>query len=93
MIGSLLYLMITRPDIQFIVCLCERFQAIPRFSHRTAVQGIFRYLKHTHSSLGFSILLLLHWILLVLPMLIVGCGIDRKRTSGTCHFLRSSLVC
>jgi hypothetical protein len=47
MIGSLLYLTATRPDIQFIVELCTRFQASPRSSHRMAVQRIFRYLKHT----------------------------------------------
>jgi hypothetical protein len=34
MIGSLLYLTSTRPDIQFSVCLCARFQASPRTSHR-----------------------------------------------------------
>jgi isopentenyldiphosphate isomerase len=45
MIGSLLYLTTTRPDIQFIVCLCARFQASSRSSHRTAVQRIFSYLK------------------------------------------------
>jgi hypothetical protein len=37
MIGSLLYLTVTRPDIQFIMCLCARFQAFPRSSHQTAV--------------------------------------------------------
>jgi hypothetical protein len=37
MIGSLLYLMATRPDIQFSVCLCARFQASPRTSHQQAV--------------------------------------------------------
>jgi hypothetical protein len=47
MIGSLLYLTVTGSDIQFIVCLCARFQASPRSSHRTVVQRIFRYLKHT----------------------------------------------
>jgi hypothetical protein len=47
MIGSLLYLTVTRPDIQFIVGLCARFQASPRSSHRTTVQRVFRYLKHT----------------------------------------------
>jgi hypothetical protein len=47
MIGSLLYLTATRPNIQFVVCLCARFQASPRSSHRTAIQRIFRYLKHT----------------------------------------------
>jgi hypothetical protein len=45
MIGSLLYLMATRPDIQFNVCLCARFQASPRTSHRQAVKRIFRYLQ------------------------------------------------
>jgi hypothetical protein len=38
MIGSLLYLTATRPDIQFSVCLCARFQASPRTSHRQAVK-------------------------------------------------------
>jgi hypothetical protein len=45
MIGSLLYLTVTRSNIQFTVCLCACFQASPRSSHRTAVQRIFRYLK------------------------------------------------
>jgi isopentenyldiphosphate isomerase len=47
MISSLLYLTAIQPDIQFIVCLCARFQASLRSSHQTAVQQIFRYLKHT----------------------------------------------
>jgi hypothetical protein len=47
MIGSLLYLTAMRPDIQFSVCLCARFQASPRTSHRQAVKRIFRYLRHT----------------------------------------------
>ncbi|WVZ89696.1 hypothetical protein U9M48_036065 [Paspalum notatum var. saurae] len=47
MIGSLLYLTATRPDIQFTVCLCARYQASPRTSHRQAVKRIFRYLKFT----------------------------------------------
>jgi isopentenyldiphosphate isomerase len=38
MIGSLLYLMVTRPDIQFVVCLCARFQASPHSSHQMIVQ-------------------------------------------------------
>jgi hypothetical protein len=33
MIGSLLYLMAMRTDIQFSLCLCARFQASPRISH------------------------------------------------------------
>jgi hypothetical protein len=93
MIGSLLYLTATRPDIQFVMGLCARFQSSPRSSHWAAVQRVFRYLKHTlefeiwysaSSSLdlvGFS------------NADFVGCGIGRKSTSGTCHFLGSSLIC
>jgi hypothetical protein len=92
MIGSLLYLTATRSDIQFSVCLCARFQASPRTSHRLAVKRIFRYLRHTldfglwysaSSSLalhGFS------------DADFAGCRLDRKSTSGTCQFLGSSLV-
>jgi hypothetical protein len=69
------------------------FQASPRSSHRTTVQRNFRHLKHTpkfriwystSSSLdliGFS------------NADFTGYGIDRKSTSGTCHFLGASLVC
>jgi hypothetical protein len=46
-IDSLLYLTAIRPDIQFVVGLCVRFQASPRSSHQMIVQQIFRYLKHT----------------------------------------------
>jgi hypothetical protein len=38
MIGSLLYLTVTRLDIQFTVGLCARFQSSPRSSHWTVVQ-------------------------------------------------------
>ena len=38
MIGSLLYLIVCRPDIQFSVCLCARFQVDPKESHRTVVK-------------------------------------------------------
>jgi hypothetical protein len=93
MIGSLLYLIATRSDIQFTVGLCACFQSSPRSSHRTAVQCIFRYLKDT---LEFGI-----WYSASSSLDLVGfsdadfagCGIDRKSTCGTCHFLRSSLVC
>nr|GEX16248.1 retrovirus-related Pol polyprotein from transposon TNT 1-94 [Tanacetum cinerariifolium] len=45
MIGSLLYLTASRPDIMFSVCLCARFQEAPKTSHLEAVKRIFRYLK------------------------------------------------
>jgi hypothetical protein len=38
MIGSLLYLTATRPDIQFAVCLCTCFQDSPHTSHHQAIQ-------------------------------------------------------
>ena len=47
MIGSLLYLTASRPDIMFSTCLCARYQADPKDSHMTAVKRIFRYLKGT----------------------------------------------
>ena len=47
MIGSLLYLTTSRPDIMFSTCLCARFQADPKESHLIAVKRIFRYLKGT----------------------------------------------
>ena len=57
MISSLLYLTATRLDIQFVLCLCARFQASPRTSHRQAVKRIFRPLSHVCVvSLGFVIL-------------------------------------
>ncbi|WVZ58667.1 LOW QUALITY PROTEIN: hypothetical protein U9M48_008909 [Paspalum notatum var. saurae] len=90
MIGSLLYLTATRPDIQFAVCLCARYQASPRISH--PVKRIFRYLKFTPElglwySLGSSVSLrgfsdADH----------AGCRIDRKSTPGTCQLLGTSLV-
>ncbi|CAM8953608.1 unnamed protein product [Rhodiola kirilowii] len=47
MIGSLLYLTTSRPDLMFSVCQCARFQAEPRESHVKAVKRILRYLKGT----------------------------------------------
>ncbi|GKA03849.1 putative ribonuclease H-like domain-containing protein [Tanacetum coccineum] len=45
MIGSLMYLTTSRPDIMFVVCACARFQVTPKVSHLYAVKRIFRYLK------------------------------------------------
>lgn len=47
MIGSLLYLMATRPNIQFAVCLCACFQSSPRMFHCQAIKWILRYLRFT----------------------------------------------
>ncbi|GKB15992.1 ribonuclease H-like domain, reverse transcriptase, RNA-dependent DNA polymerase [Tanacetum coccineum] len=45
MIGSLIYLTSSRPDIMFAVCVCARYQVNPKVSHHHAVKRIFRYLK------------------------------------------------
>ncbi|GJR74308.1 putative ribonuclease H-like domain-containing protein [Tanacetum coccineum] len=44
MIGSLMYLTASRPDIMFVVCVCARFQVTPKASHQNAVKRIFRRL-------------------------------------------------
>ncbi|GKA18476.1 putative ribonuclease H-like domain-containing protein [Tanacetum coccineum] len=45
MIGSLMYLTASRPDIMFVVCACARFQVLPKVLHLHAMKRIFRYLK------------------------------------------------
>lgn len=45
MIGCLMYLTASRPDITFVVCLCARHQVQPKVSHLNAVKRIFRYLR------------------------------------------------
>ena len=47
MIGSLIYLTASRPNVMFYVCLCVRFQACPKESHLIAIKRIFRYLFST----------------------------------------------
>ncbi|GKF20853.1 hypothetical protein Tco_0069491 [Tanacetum coccineum] len=45
MIGSLMYLTASRPDIMYAVCVCSCFQVTPKISHLNAVKRIFKYLK------------------------------------------------
>ena len=47
MIGSLLYLTASRPDIMYSVCLCARFQSCPKEFHLSVVKRILKYLKGT----------------------------------------------
>ncbi|GJU49056.1 hypothetical protein Tco_1218611, partial [Tanacetum coccineum] len=51
MIGSLMYLTASRPNIMFVVCVCARHQVTPKECHLHAVKRIFRYLKG-HPTLG-----------------------------------------
>ncbi|KAJ9567318.1 hypothetical protein OSB04_003284 [Centaurea solstitialis] len=92
MIGSLLYLTATRPDIMFATCFCARFQATPKESHLAAVKRILRYLKGT-PELGL-------WYPKDSSFELIsftdsdygGCKLDRKSTSGSCQFLGDKLV-
>ncbi|PKU67425.1 Retrovirus-related Pol polyprotein from transposon TNT 1-94 [Dendrobium catenatum] len=49
MIGSLLYMSASQPDIMFSIYLCARFQADPKESHLTAVKRTLRYLLGTQN--------------------------------------------
>lgn len=51
MIGSLLYLSASRPDIMYSVCACARYQSDPKISHLKAVKRIVKYISDT-SDLG-----------------------------------------
>jgi hypothetical protein len=92
MIGSLLYLCASRPDIMLSVCMCARFQANPKEVHLRAIKRIMRYLVYTPK---FGL-----WYPKVSTFDLIeysdadyaGCKIDRKSTSGTCQFLGRSLV-
>ena len=46
-IGSLLYLTTSRPDIAFSVGVCACFQAAHKESHMTAIKRIIRYVNRT----------------------------------------------
>ncbi|GKF97530.1 hypothetical protein Tco_0293351 [Tanacetum coccineum] len=47
MVGSLMYLTSSRPDLVFAVCMCARYQAKPTKKHLEVIKRIFRYLKGT----------------------------------------------
>jgi hypothetical protein len=91
MIGSLLYVTASRPDVMFSVCMCARFQASLRESHLKATKRILRYLKHTQDVglwypkgakfelIGYS------------DSEYAGDKVERS-TSGTCQLLGRPLV-
>nr|GFC23280.1 hypothetical protein [Tanacetum cinerariifolium] len=82
MIGSLMYVTSSRPDIMFATCMCARYQANPNEHHVSAVKRIFRYLKGT-INLG-------HWypkdsgfdLTAYSEADHAGCHLDLKSTSG-----------
>jgi hypothetical protein len=91
-IGSLLYLCASRPDIMFRVCMCARFQATPKECHMRTVKRIMRYLILT-LNLGLWYPKGSHFDLIGYSDVdYARCKVDRKSTSGTCQFLSRSLV-
>ncbi|GJT38685.1 putative ribonuclease H-like domain-containing protein [Tanacetum coccineum] len=92
MIGSLMYLTASRPDIMYAVCVCSRFQVTPKTSHLNAVKRIFKYLKGK-PHLGL-------WYPRESPFDLEafsnsdygGSNLDRKSTTGGCQFLEQRLI-
>ncbi|GJX43313.1 putative ribonuclease H-like domain-containing protein, partial [Tanacetum coccineum] len=92
MIGSLMYLIASRPDITFVVCACARFQVTLKTSHLYDVKRIFRYLKG-QPKLGL-------WYSRDSPFYLeafsdsdyAGARLDKKSTTGGCQFLGKSLI-
>ncbi|GJZ65250.1 putative ribonuclease H-like domain-containing protein, partial [Tanacetum coccineum] len=92
MIGSLMYLTSSRPDIMFAVCACARYQVNPKVSHLYVVKRIFKYLKG-QPKLGL-------WYPKDSPFDLVaytdsdyaGASLDRKSTTGGCQNHGSRLI-
>ncbi|GJY36024.1 ribonuclease H-like domain-containing protein, partial [Tanacetum coccineum] len=92
MIGSLMYLTSSRPDIMFAVCACARYQINPKVSHLHVVKRIFRYLKG-QPKLGL-------WypkdssfdLVAYTDSDYAGASLDRKSTTGGCQFLGCRLI-
>ncbi|GKA36542.1 putative ribonuclease H-like domain-containing protein [Tanacetum coccineum] len=92
MIGSLMYLTASRPDIMFAFYACSRFQVTPKTSHLSDVKRIFRYLKGK-PKLGL-------WYPRVSSFDLeaysdsdyAGANLDRKSTTGGCQFLGRRLI-
>ncbi|GKB16041.1 putative ribonuclease H-like domain-containing protein [Tanacetum coccineum] len=92
MIGSLMYLTTSRPDIMYAVCACSRFQVTPKTSYLHDVKRIFRYLKGK-PKLGL-------WYPKVSSFDLeaysdsdyAGANLDRKSITGGCQFLGRRLI-
>ncbi|XP_071709081.1 uncharacterized mitochondrial protein AtMg00810-like [Rutidosis leptorrhynchoides] len=91
-IGSLMYLTVSHPDIMFATCLCTHYQAQPNVNHMLATKKIMRYLKGTPSlglwyprKDGFN-------LTAFSDSDYGGCKRDFKSTSGGCQCLGSRLV-
>nr|GEW11358.1 putative ribonuclease H-like domain-containing protein [Tanacetum cinerariifolium] len=92
MIGTLLYLTASRPDLQFEICMCARYQDQPTEKHVHAVKRIFRYLRGTvHRGLWYP-----KDSFVALTAFAdgdhAGCQDTRRSTSGSVQFPRERLI-
>ncbi|GJY54245.1 retrotransposon protein, putative, ty1-copia subclass [Tanacetum coccineum] len=92
MIGSLMYLTSSRPDLIYAVCVCARYQEKPTKKHLNAVKWVFRYLKGTinmglwySNDTGMSLTVYANADH-------AGCQDTRRSTSGSAQFLGDILV-
>ncbi|GJS43287.1 putative ribonuclease H-like domain-containing protein [Tanacetum coccineum] len=92
MIGILLYLTTSRPNLQFAICMCARYQARPTEKHLNAVKRIFRYIKGTvNQGLWYpkdSSIALIAFV----DADHVGCQDTRRSTSSSMQFLGDRLI-
>ncbi|GJZ37334.1 hypothetical protein Tco_0583525 [Tanacetum coccineum] len=92
MIGSLMYLTASRPDIMYAVYACSRFRVLLKTSHLHVVKRIFWYLK------GKPNLALWYPIVSSFDLEVyydsdyAGANLDRKSTTGGCQFLGRRLI-
>ncbi|GKB15837.1 hypothetical protein Tco_0849760 [Tanacetum coccineum] len=92
MIGILLYLMASRPNIMFNFCLCARFQEDPKTSHLEAVKHIFRYIKGTtHLGLWYPNGSYIETVVDA-DSDHTGDYVDQKSTSSICTFMGCCLT-
>ncbi|GJR28643.1 retrovirus-related pol polyprotein from transposon TNT 1-94 [Tanacetum coccineum] len=92
MLGSLLYLTESRPNIMFSVCLCARFQEDTKTSHLEAVKRIFRYIKGTtHLGLWYPNGTGIETVVYA-DSDHAGDYVNRKSTSGICTFVGCCLT-
>ncbi|GJW96984.1 retrovirus-related pol polyprotein from transposon TNT 1-94 [Tanacetum coccineum] len=92
MIGSLLYLTASRPNIMFSICLCACFQEVPKISYLEAGKRIFKYIKGTtHLGLWYPKGTRVETIVYAY-FYHARDYVDRKSTSGVCKFMRCCLT-
>ncbi|GKC75659.1 retrovirus-related pol polyprotein from transposon TNT 1-94 [Tanacetum coccineum] len=92
MIGGLMYLTASRPDIAFATFVCARYQARPTVKHLKEVKRIFRYLRQSYNmglwypkDSGFE-------LIAYSDADHAGCKDDCKSTSGGLQFLGGKLM-